>query len=59
VTGEFCENLSYTPWHALPEHEPLGSINRARRAIYTAISKARHEINGARRAEPTPADGPK
>ncbi|KCZ12231.1 catalase domain protein, partial [Acinetobacter baumannii 42057_5] len=21
--NQFCENLSFTPWHALPEHKPL------------------------------------
>ncbi|MDO8705160.1 MAG: catalase family protein [Sulfuricaulis sp.] len=49
----FCENLSYTPWHALPEHKPLGTVNRARRVVYTAVSKARHGLNGASRSEPT------
>jgi hypothetical protein len=33
---EFGENLSFTPWHSLPEHRPIGSNNRARRAIYEA-----------------------
>ena len=49
----FCENLSYTPWHALPEHKPLGTVNRARRVVYTAVSKLRHGLNGASRSEPT------
>lgn len=49
----FDENLSFTPWHALPEHEPLGGINRARRAVYQAISVLRHETNGESRKEPT------
>ena len=49
----FCENLSYTPWHALPEHKPLGAVNRARRVVYTVVSKLRHELNSAPRAEPT------
>lgn len=49
----FCENLSYTPWHALPEHQPLGAVNRARRVVYTAVSKLRHGLNGASRSEPT------
>ena len=25
---EFCENLSFTPWHSLSEHRPLGGVNR-------------------------------
>jgi len=49
----FCENLSYTPWHALPEHKPLGMVNRTRRVVYTAVSNARHGLNGASRSEPT------
>src|SRR5208337_4274282 len=27
---EFDENLSFTPWHALETHRPLGGINRCR-----------------------------
>ena len=49
----FCEKLSYTPWHALPEHRPLGMVNRTRRIAYTAMNKLRHELNGTPRAEPT------
>lgn len=49
----FAENLSFTPWHSLPEHRPLGSINRARRVVYEVISKYRHERNNAPRREPT------
>lgn len=48
----FGENLSFTPWHCLPEHRPLGGINRARREIYETISRLRHEINQAPREEP-------
>jgi hypothetical protein len=50
---EFCENLSFTPWHSLPEHRPLGGINRIRKVVYDAISKRRHELNEVVRAEPT------
>ncbi|MBO3460199.1 catalase family protein [Aetokthonos hydrillicola Thurmond2011] len=53
---EFCENLSYSPWHSLPEHQPLGGINRARKQIYTAISKLRHELNGISPKEPSEED---
>jgi hypothetical protein len=49
----FDENLSFTPWHALPVHKPLGGINNARRAVYQAISRLRHEKNGVVREEPT------
>jgi hypothetical protein len=48
----FCENLSYTPWHALPEHKPLGGINRLRKVVYERISTVRHEMNQTERKEP-------
>jgi hypothetical protein len=48
----FCENLSFTPWHALPEHRPLGVTNRLRKVIYDHISRVRHEMNEAKRQEP-------
>jgi hypothetical protein len=50
----FCENLSYTPWHSLPEHHPIGGINRARKVVYEAISKMRHTCNAVPRQEPDP-----
>jgi catalase len=49
---EFGENLSFTPWHSLPEHRPLGGVNRARKLVYAAISTFRHEKNNAPRREP-------
>ena len=48
----FCENLSFTPWHALPQHRPLGVTNRLRKVIYDHISRVRHTLNGAERQEP-------
>jgi catalase len=50
---EFCENLSYTPWHSLPTHQPLGGINRARKLVYQSLSKLRHELNHAPQKEPS------
>jgi hypothetical protein len=50
--NEFCENLSFNPWHALPAHRPIGGLNRARLRLYDAISKARHAANGVPRHEP-------
>jgi len=49
----FAEHLSFTPWHALVDHRPLGGINRVRRAVYDAISELRHRKNGVARHEPT------
>ncbi len=53
---ELAENLSFTPWHSLPEHRPLGGVNRARKKVYLEISKVRHERNGAARKEPSEHD---
>jgi hypothetical protein len=49
----FGEALSFTPWHAMEAHRPLGGINRVRRVVYETISRLRHEINHQVRAEPT------
>ena len=38
---ELDESLSFTPWHTLSAHEPVGSINLSRRKIYQEIAKAR------------------
>ena len=38
---ERCEKLVFTPWHSLAEHQPLGSINRLRRAVYLASEAKR------------------
>jgi hypothetical protein len=49
----FCENLSFTPWHAIPEYLPLGGINRVRKTVYNTISRVRHELNSEECREPT------
>jgi hypothetical protein len=43
----FCDNLSFNPWHALPEHRPIGGINRLRQAVYEAVRAYRHQRNAA------------
>jgi hypothetical protein len=50
--NRFCEDLSFTPWHARPAHRPIGGLNRARRGAYTAVSRARHAANQTPRHEP-------
>jgi len=42
---KFCEDMSFNPWHGLPEHCPLGGINRARRSIYEASCSLRNQTN--------------
>ncbi len=48
----YGENLSFNPWHALPEHKPAGSIAEARRVAYTAAAKLRRHTNGVPVGEP-------
>jgi len=42
---QFCETLSFSPWHALEAHRPLGQFNRIRRTVYPASSDYRHAQN--------------
>jgi hypothetical protein len=49
---QFCENLSMNPWHGVGEWQPLGSLNRARRLVYNAVSTYRHKHNEAPRIKP-------
>jgi hypothetical protein len=37
-----CDNLTFTPWHSIPAHKPMGHINRARRFVYEASQSLRH-----------------
>ena len=53
---DYCESLSYTPWHSLPEHQPIGGVNRIRKAVYERASTLRHTANGVPRREPTSFD---
>ncbi|MGO2767145.1 catalase family protein [Pseudomonas taetrolens] len=40
-----CDNLSFSPWHGLEAHQPIGGINRLRKAVYDAVSQYRHTRN--------------
>ncbi len=51
---EFCQNLVFNPWRVLPDHEPLGGINRVRKAVYLALSDMRHRKNKVTYHEPSP-----
>jgi hypothetical protein len=55
---EFGDNLSFNPWRCLPEHRPLGGMNRARHQVYPTLSAFRHQRNGAVQHEPTPDEMP-
>ena len=48
----FADVLRYNPWHSLPEHQPLGNSNRARRRMYAELAQFRQRINGVAHVEP-------
>ncbi|HEX8084940.1 MAG TPA: LodA/GoxA family CTQ-dependent oxidase [Solirubrobacteraceae bacterium] len=50
--AEYGEDLSFNTWHALAEHEPVGSIAQARRVVYQAAAERRRELNGVPLEEP-------
>ncbi|MDD2740463.1 MAG: catalase family protein, partial [Methylomonas lenta] len=41
---EFTKRLKMNPWHCLPEHRPLGNLNRARFKLYFELSKFRQQM---------------
>lgn len=43
-----CEQMAFNPWHCLPEHQPLGSMNRARREIYEVMAAFRGAAGSGR-----------
>ncbi len=45
--------LSFNPFHHLPEHLPLGSINRVRIKGYGSSTQYRHAINAMLKVEHT------
>lgn len=40
------EVMSFSPWHCLPAHRPLGANNRARRVLYSEMWRFRNQRNG-------------
>lgn len=52
-------DMSFNPWHSLPAHAPLGSINRARRTVYETLFQFRQNRNRRlEAAEPKTAHAP-
>jgi hypothetical protein len=48
----FARQLSFNPWHSIAEHRPLGNQNRARRLIYSELSRLRQSMNREPHTEP-------
>src|SRR6185437_11341052 len=54
---EFCERLTFNPWHGLKAHMPVGGINRARRDVMHAMQDVRLKANGLTRFGPRELTG--
>ena len=52
ANSDMCEGLSFNPWHSLPEHRPIGVMNRIRKAVYLDVSRYRRQMNGVPMCEP-------
>jgi len=50
---EFAKVLSFNPWHCIAEHRPLGNQSRARKRMYSELSKLRQQLNEVEHYEPT------
>jgi len=48
----FDDGLSFSPWHGLAAHRPLGSIIRLRKPAYRASARFRFERTGCPMMEP-------
>jgi catalase len=57
INNDLGEGLSFNPWHSLPEHRPIGVMNRIRKAVYLEVSRYRREMNGVPLCEPKDWDG--
>jgi hypothetical protein len=47
------ERLAFNPWRSLPEHAPLGSLNRARLSAYRSSAAVRRAANPTGEATPS------
>ena len=47
------DGLSFSPWHGITDHQPLGSINRARKNAYAMSAGFRAEHNRCPMHEPS------
>jgi hypothetical protein len=46
------DEISFSPWHGITDHQPLGNVMRARRETYKVSSQMRSKLNGCPIHEP-------
>lgn len=51
------DGMSFSPWHGIADHRPLGSIMRVRKAAYAMSARFRAARNGGALREPVDLDG--
>ena len=51
------DGYSFTPWHGLRAHQPLGGVMRSRQPVYREIAAKRAGLNGCPLHEPTGLPG--
>jgi catalase len=44
-----CEHMSFNPWQSLATHQPIGSMNRVRKPVYSELARFRADENRRRR----------
>lgn len=47
------DGMSFSPWHTLAAHQPIGSIMRVRKTVYEQTAKYRSQHSGTPMQEPT------
>lgn len=52
------DGMSFSPWHGLDQHRPLGELMRIRKTVYDRSQRFRSERNRCPVREPTTADSP-
>lgn len=50
------DGMSFSPWHGVRDHRPIGSVMRVRKAVYEMSAHFRAEHNGRRVEEPASLD---
>jgi hypothetical protein len=51
------DGMSFSPWHCLAAHRPLGSVMRARKVAYRASAEHRFALNRCPFHQPAPFQG--
>jgi hypothetical protein len=57
LSAAIDEGMSFSVWHGLAAHRPLGAVNRVRKAAYEMSAKLRAQRRGAPIVEPTTLEG--